>query len=136
MRGYICRYYCWLQKSLLHRNCTSHINFTHYTVFNIRRSIHCLCVPLTSHYAKKAILHHLCLTFLDPLPVENLLMSLVGNIVNITWSPSSIFNGMIVQYIVQGIDSSGKSYHSVSGDQHYMELPYFNDALVYVASVN
>ena len=43
---------------------------------------------------------------------------------------------MIVQYIVQGIDSSGKSYHSVSGDQHYMELPYFNDALVYVASVN
>ena len=79
-----------------------------------------------------------CFTFLDPLPVENLFISLAANIVNITWSPSSIFNGLIivVQYIVQRIDSGGKSYYSVSGDQHYMELPYFNDALVSVAAVN
>ena len=56
--------------------------------------------------------------------------------VNITWLPSSIFNGLIVQHIVQRIDSSGKSYYSVSGDQHYLELPYFNNSLVSVAAVN
>ena len=63
-------------------------------------------------------------------------MSLAGNIVKISWSPPSIFNGLIVQYIVQKINSSGKSYYSVSGDQHYLELPYFNDAMVSVAAVN
>ena len=56
--------------------------------------------------------------------------------INITWSPPSISNGMILQYIVKRINSSGKSYHYVSRDQNYLELPYFNDALVFVAAVN
>ena len=43
---------------------------------------------------------------------------------------------MILQYIVQRINSSGKSHYYVSGNQNYLELPYFNDALVFVAAVN
>ena len=56
--------------------------------------------------------------------------------INITWSPPSISNGMILQYIVQSVNSSGKSYHYISRDQNNLELPYFNDALVFVAAVN
>ena len=56
--------------------------------------------------------------------------------INITWSPPSITNGMILQYIVQRINSSGKSYYHVSGNQDYLELPYFNDALVFVSAIN
>ena len=43
---------------------------------------------------------------------------------------------MILQYIVKRINSSGKSYQYISRDQNYLELPYFNDALVFVAAVN
>ena len=56
--------------------------------------------------------------------------------INITWSPPSISDGMILQYIVQRINSSGKSHYYVSGDQNYLELPHFNDVLVFVAAVN
>ena len=71
-----------------------------------------------------------------PLSVQNVLVTLVDSTVNITWSPPSITNGMILQYIIQKINSSGKSYHHISGNQNYLELPYFNDALVFVAAVN
>ena len=73
---------------------------------------------------------------LAPLSVENLLVTLVGSILNITWTTPVITNGDIVQYIVRRLNSSGKSYHHVSGNQNYLELPYFNDALVFVAAVN
>ena len=56
--------------------------------------------------------------------------------INITWSPPSVSNGKILQYVVQRVNSSGRSYHYISGDQNYLELPYFNDALVFVAAVN
>ena len=73
---------------------------------------------------------------LVPSSVQNVLVTLVGNTINITWSPPSITNGMILQYIVQRINSSGKSYYYVSGNHVYLELPYFNDALVFVSAVN
>ena len=68
--------------------------------------------------------------------MQSSLVTLVGNTINITWSPPAITNGMILQYIVQRINSSGKSYHHISGNQNHLELPYFNDALVFVAAVN
>ena len=71
-----------------------------------------------------------------PTSVQNILVTLVDNTINITWSPPSITNGMILQYIVQRINSSGKSYYRVSGNQNYLKLPYFNDALVFVSAVN
>ena len=73
---------------------------------------------------------------LAPLSVENLLVTLVGSTINITWTTPVIANGDIVQYIVRRLNSSGKSYHHVSGNQNYLELPYFNNALVFVAAVN
>ena len=75
-------------------------------------------------------------TYIAPISVQNALVTLVGNIINITWSLPSITNGMILQYIVQRINSSGKFYHHVSRDKYYLELPYFNDALVFVSAVN
>ena len=71
-----------------------------------------------------------------PSSVQNTSVTLVGDMINITWSPPSISNGFILQYIVQRINSSGKSHYYVSGNQNYLELPYFNDALVFVAAVN
>ena len=71
-----------------------------------------------------------------PSSVQNTSVTLVGDVINITWSPPSISNGMILQYIVQRINSSGKFSHYISRDQNYLELPYFNDALVFVAAIN
>ena len=71
-----------------------------------------------------------------PSSVQNTSVTLVGDMINITWSPPSISNGMIVQYIVQRINSSGKSHYYVSGNQNYLELPHLNEALVFVAAVN
>ena len=68
--------------------------------------------------------------------MQNTLVTMIGKTINITWSPPSVPNGMILQYIVQRINSSGKSYHHVSRDKTYLELPYFNDALVLVSAVN
>lgn len=68
--------------------------------------------------------------------MQNALVTVVGNIIKVTWSPPSISNEVILQYIVQKIDSSGRSYHYVSGNQNYLELPYFNNALVLVAAIN
>ena len=68
--------------------------------------------------------------------MQNSLVTLVGSTINITWSPPSTPNGMILQYIVQRINSSGKSCHRISENQNYLELPYFNNALVFVAAVN
>ena len=68
--------------------------------------------------------------------MQNTLVTLIDKTINITWSPPSVPNGMILQYIVQRINSSGKSYHHVSRDKTYLELPYFNDALVFVSAVN
>jgi len=73
---------------------------------------------------------------LAPSSVDNLLVTLVDRVINITWSPPSVANGVILQYVVHRMSSSGESYHHVPGDQNYLELPYFNGALVFVAAVN
>ena len=73
---------------------------------------------------------------LAPESVQNPLVVLVGNIINVTWSPPSTSNGKIVQYIVQRRNSSGKFYHHVSGNTNYLELSFYNDALVFIAAVN
>ena len=71
-----------------------------------------------------------------PTSVQNALVTLVSNAINITWSPPSISNGIILQYIVKRINSSGNSYHHVSGDRNYLALPFYNDALIFVSAVN
>ena len=74
--------------------------------------------------------------FTAPEPVENALVTVVGNVIKITWSPPFISNGEILQYIVQRVNSSGKSYHHVSGNRNYLELPSYSNALVFISAVN
>ena len=64
------------------------------------------------------------------------MVTLVGDVINITWSPPFIFNGEILQYIVQRVNSSGKFYYHISGNRNYLELPFYNDALVFISAVN
>ena len=72
-----------------------------------------------------------------PSSVRNLALAIVDNTIVITWSPPIIpYYGIIVQYIVQRITFSGKSYYYVPGNQNSFELPYSDNALVYVAAVN
>ena len=73
---------------------------------------------------------------LAPELVQNPMVILVGNEINVTWSSPSTSNGKILQYIVQRRNSSGKFYHHVSGNRNYVELPFYNDALVFIAAVN
>ena len=56
--------------------------------------------------------------------------------VNVTWTPPVVPNGIIYQYIVQRVNSSGKFHHHVPANQHTMSLPYFDNTLVFVAAVN
>ena len=56
--------------------------------------------------------------------------------INVTWTPPVVPNGIIYQYIVQRVNSSGKFYHHVPANQHTISLPYISDALVFVAAVN
>ena len=71
-----------------------------------------------------------------PSPVENAVLTLVDEVINVTWTPPVVPNGIIYQYIVQRVNSSGKFYHHVPANQHTISLPYFNDALVFVTAVN
>ena len=68
-----------------------------------------------------------------PLSVRNLELALIDNTIIITWSPPY---GIILQYIVQRITSSGKFYYYVSGSQNSLVLSYSDNALVFVAAVN
>ena len=68
--------------------------------------------------------------------MNNLVVTVVSNVINVTWSPPSNANGMILQYIVQRRTSSGTSYHYVSGNQNVLELSYFKGALIFAAAVN
>ena len=75
--------------------------------------------------------------YLAPSSVQNALVTLVdSNLINITWSSPAIPNGIIQQYIVKRINSSGVFYDTVSGNQHHILLSYFNDALVFISAVN
>ena len=74
--------------------------------------------------------------FTAPEPVQNALVTVAGNVIKITWSPPSTSNGEILQYIVQRVNSSGKSYHHILGNRNYLELPYYNNALVFISAVN
>jgi len=56
--------------------------------------------------------------------------------VHVIWTPPVVPNGIIYQYIVQRVNSSGKFNHHVPANRHTTSLPYFNDALVFVAAVN
>ena len=74
--------------------------------------------------------------YIAPSPVQDTLVTLVDDIINITWSPPAIPNGVIHQYIVQRINSSGTFYYHVPADTHHISLPYVNDALIFVSAVN
>ena len=56
--------------------------------------------------------------------------------INVTWTPPVVPNGIIYQYIVQRVNSSGKFYHHVPANHHSILLPSFDDVLVFVAAVN
>jgi len=56
--------------------------------------------------------------------------------INVTWTPPVAPNGIIYQYIVQRVNSSGKFHHHVPANQHTISLLYFNNTLVFVAAVN
>ena len=73
---------------------------------------------------------------LAPSPVQDAVLTLVNEMINVTWTPPVVPNGIIYQYIVQRVNSSGKFYHHVPANQHTISLPYFNDALAFVAAVN
>ena len=64
------------------------------------------------------------------------MLTLVDGIVEVTWKPPAVPNGIIYQYIVQRINASGRFFKHVIPSQLYTSLVYYNDALVSVAAVN
>lgn len=79
---------------------------------------------------------HIILSPLVPSPVQNPILTLLDGIVEVTWEPPAIPNGIVYQYIVQRINASGKFFQHISATQFDTTLVYFNDALVSVAAIN
>ena len=71
-----------------------------------------------------------------PSAVRNLEVKLFYNIILISWSPPLRAYGTILQYIVQRVTSSGKSYHYVLGSENYLILSYSEGVAIFVAAVN
>ena len=89
------------------------------------------------HTYTRTCINNILLFYLDPSSVQDPLVTLVdGELINITWSPPIIPNGIIHQYIIKRINSSGTFYYHVSANQHHIVLPYYNDALLFVSAVN
>jgi len=81
-------------------------------------------------------MHAVKLFFLAPSPVKDAVLALVDGMINVTWTPPVVPNGIIYQYIVQRINSSGNFFYHVPANQHTISLPYFSNSLVSVSSVN
>ena len=73
---------------------------------------------------------------LAPSPVHDAVVTLNDGMINVTWTPPVAPNGIIYQYIVQRVNSSGKFHRHVPANQHTISLPYFENTLVVVAAVN
>jgi len=56
--------------------------------------------------------------------------------INVTWTPPNESNGIIYQYTVERVNSSGKFYDHVSADAYSTLLPLFNETHIFVAAVN
>ena len=87
--------------------------------------------PVFIHLVLYAVLYSLA-----PSVVQEALVTLVNGEVNVTWSPPAIPNGAINQYVVQRINASGKYFEHITGNQHTATLPYYSDALVFIAAIN
>ena len=74
--------------------------------------------------------------YLVPSPVQNTLVTVIDEMISVTWLPPANPNGVIHQYIVRRINSSGTLYYHVPGNQHHLLLPYLDDAVVFVSPVN
>lgn len=64
------------------------------------------------------------------------MLTLLDAIVEVTWKPPAVPNGIIYQYVVQRVNASGRFFQHIFGNQLDTSLVYYSDALVLVAAVN
>ena len=69
-------------------------------------------------------------------PVQETFLTVVENMINVTWSPPVAPNGIIYQHIVQQISPNDASYYHISGNKHSVLLPLFNVTRIFVTAVN
>lgn len=68
--------------------------------------------------------------------VQDAFLSMHNGMISATWAPPANPNGIIYQYIVERVNSSGTFYHHVPATQLTISLPPFNDALIFMTAVN
>ena len=99
-------------------------------------------IPIQGMYFISSCVHYVMSTnfvmhYLVPSPVQNALVTVVDEMINITWSSPANSNGVIHQYIVRRINSTGTLYYHVPGNQHHFLLPFLDDAaFIFVSAVN
>lgn len=64
------------------------------------------------------------------------MVTLLDGIVEVTWRPPAVPNGVIYQYVVQRINGSGRFFKHIFANELDTSLVYYNDALVSVAAIN
>ena len=71
-----------------------------------------------------------------PSPVQEASLTVVEDVINVTWAPPAVANGVIYQYIVQQFTLNDVFYHHISSDEYSVLLPFFNTTRIFVTAVN
>ena len=71
-----------------------------------------------------------------PSPVQEASLTVVAGMINVTWAPPDVLNGVIYQYIVQQNTPNDTSYYHVSSNEYSILLPFFNVTQIFVSAVN
>ena len=58
------------------------------------------------------------------------------DLINVTWLPPAVPNGVIYQYIVQQINPNDTTYYHVSGNEYSVLLPFSNITRIFITAVN
>lgn len=79
---------------------------------------------------------HILYTYIVSSPVREASLTIVEDMINVTWAPPAVPNGVIYQYIVRQITPNDTSYYHVSSDEYSILLPFFNVTHIFVTAVN
>ena len=71
-----------------------------------------------------------------PSHVQEASLTVVEDFINVTWSPPAVPNGVIYQYIVKQINPNDTSYYHISGNRHFILLPFSNITRIFITAAN
>ena len=76
------------------------------------------------------------ISYIVPSPVREASLTVVEDMINVTWASPAAPNGVIYQYIVRQITPNDTSYYHISRDEYSILLPLFTVTRIFITAVN